>query len=142
MPFDGEIALGGASALPSVVFFALGPASCFNGAGGQATHKPQTHEQRSQSHGRGIGRLLGNGTGLVTNGIGPVTNGSPAAAVAFCARFRIASAARWNASMCSSVLGRWIFVDIPAAGRSVTLGTVGGDRRPPSIGCGGSGATK
>jgi hypothetical protein len=59
----------------------------------------------------------------------------PAAASAFCARLRIAVAARWKAAAaCSFALGSSpIFVGVSVSG-PVVSGAVGGDRWPASIG--------
>ena len=61
----------------------------FQEAGTRRVRKPNPHQRASQSHGRGIGRLFGSGMRPVTSGCG-----SSADALVFCARFRIASAAR------------------------------------------------
>jgi hypothetical protein len=69
---------------------------------GRTAFRAKMHQRASLSHGRGIGRLFG-------NGICPVIGGSsvPADACAYCARLRIAAAARWKAAAaCCSALGR------------------------------------
>jgi hypothetical protein len=88
----------------------------------------------SASQGRGIGRLLGNGT-LPLIGRSPV----PADACKFAALFRISSAARWKAATAfsSSFAGRLILIGT-AVSCTRELDAVGGARWSASTGDGGA----
>jgi hypothetical protein len=85
-------------------------------------NKVMQPERRSWTHGRGIGRLFG-------NGICPVIGGSLADASAFGNGLRIAAAACWKAAAAfSSALGRRsMFVGVPVWGPFIS-GAIGGNR--------------
>jgi hypothetical protein len=88
----------------------------------------------SASQGRGIGRLLGNGT------LPPIGRSAVATdACKLAALFRISSAARWKAATAfsSSFVGRPILIGT-AVSRTLELDAVGGARWSASTGDGGA----
>ena len=76
------------------------------------------------SHRRGIGRLFGNGICPAMGGLSALAD-----ACAFGARFRMASAALWKATIAWSSAGGSMIADVRGSGRIVRSAMVGGNRR-------------